>query len=97
MCACANVVGALQVLITPDLADQVPRQQFAFDFELERSLVAADQRREAGDGAERSDAGTSSLVSTQTIQRCALVAGAGAASQVTAHVVWEGDIVVCWV
>ena len=62
--ACANAVGALQVLITPNLADQVPRQQFLFDFELERSLVAADQRREADDGAERSDAGASSLVST---------------------------------
>lgn len=62
--ACANAVGALQVLITPNLADQVPRQQFAFDFELERSLVASDQRREAGDSAERSDAGTGSLVST---------------------------------
>lgn len=59
------VADALQVLITPNLADQVPRQQFAFDFEMERSLVAADERREAGDSAERSDAGSSSLVSTQ--------------------------------
>ena len=58
-------VDGLQVLITPNLADQVPRQQFAFDFEMERALVAADERRDAGGAAERSGGGTSSLVSTQ--------------------------------
>jgi len=47
-------VAAPQVLITPNLADQVPRQQFSFDFDLERALVSADQR--AGDGAEAPDA-----------------------------------------
>ncbi|KAK9827357.1 hypothetical protein WJX81_000405 [Elliptochloris bilobata] len=49
------------VLITPSLADQVPRQQFAFDFELERSLVAADARGAGSEAAECSDAASSSL------------------------------------
>ncbi len=47
-------MAAPQVLITPNLADQVPRQQFSFDFDVERALVSADQR--AGDGAEAPDA-----------------------------------------
>jgi hypothetical protein len=49
------MVAAPQVLITPNLADQVPRQQFSFDFEVERALVMADEQR-AGEGAEAQDA-----------------------------------------
>lgn len=50
------------MLITPSLADQVPRQQFAPDFELERSLVTADERRAGGEAAGQPDEVSASLV-----------------------------------
>ena len=55
-------VCEVQVLITPSLADQVPRQQFAPDFELERSLVAADERRAGGEAAGQPDEASTSQV-----------------------------------